>query len=155
MANQAAVVVLREGELFVDSNCAVPVPVVDSPGRSPCSLALEASTVQSQLLLLSRHGPNRTLTSEQPLKLHTDVKRSRAVAILDQLAVLVLANAQAANLASVTSSHRWVRATQTHAPTARLRRVVLRSDSHHEPPRKLPHQPDTNARRIRSVASRK
>ena len=63
---------------------------------------------------------DRPLTLEETPKLHTDVQCPRTITILKQLAILVLANAQATNLSSVPSSHRRMRTTLSHAPAARL-----------------------------------
>ena len=110
--------------------------------------------MQRQLLLFQAQGPDRPLTLEETPKLHTDVQCPRPITILNQLAFLVLANAQAANLSSVPSSHRRMRTALPHAPAARLRRVLLWGDCHHEPFGQLPHQPDADARRIALVARR-
>lgn len=58
----------RDGELFDSRGGAKMHPRMHS-------FAVEAPTMQSELLLLLRHGPQRTLTSEQTPKLHTDVEQ--------------------------------------------------------------------------------
>ena len=113
--------------------------------KTPCSFAVEAPTVQRQLPLFLCHGPDRSMALKQAPKLHTDVKCPRPITILNQLAFLVLANAQAANLSSVPSPHRRMRTALSHASAARLRRVLLWRDRHHEPFGQLSHQFATKA----------
>ena len=91
---------LRDGEL------------IDSPDHDLATAVEIPPMQQRQLLHLLCHGPYRVLAAENPLELHADGEGSRAVAILKQLAVLVLANVQASNPLSADRHQRRKRATR-------------------------------------------
>ena len=125
--------------------------------RNSILVALEAQTMTVELEVLCRHAPNGPTPRQEAHELQPDVAGPCAIPILWQLAVLILANAQAAN--SIVMLHPLLedgfhlclhvapRPTGMEASAARLRRELLRSRRHKEALPQLPHQADANAGR--------
>ena len=68
-----------------------------------------------ELEVLRRHASYRSLSGKETGELQPDVAGSCAIAILWQLAVLILANAQAANFFSARANSRLSTASSTRA----------------------------------------
>ena len=118
-------------------------------------LALKAKIVAMELKVLCRHAPNGPTPRQEASELQPDVAGPRAIPVLWQLAVLILANAQAANSIVVLHPipedgfhlclHVGPRPTGMEASTARLRRELLWGRRNEEAFPQLAHQPDSNA----------
>ena len=116
-----------------------------------------------ELEVLCRHAPNRPAPRKEARELQPDVAGPRAIPILWQLAILILANAQAANSCVVfhplledgfhfcLDFGPW--AARMKASAARLRRELLRSRRNEKALSQLAHQPFSNARGIAFVGS--
>ena len=97
-----------------------------------------------ELGLQSGHLPNGWQSSHKSLEVGRDVACAQVVSIHDLLALDVLANAQASNLAAHAAvcremTERRMRTTRAQAPGARLAGVMFWSDSDDESIRQTTH----------------
>ena len=124
--------------------------------RNSIFVAPKAEIMTMELKVLCRHAPNGPTPRQEASELQPDVASPRAIPILWQLAVLILANAQATNSIVVLHPffkdwfhlclHLDPRPTRMEASAAHLRCELLRSRRHKKAFPQLPHQSDSNAR---------
>ena len=118
-----------------------------------------------KLNLLFAHGAKRRFVVEKPLELKPDKASCCAIAVLQKLAILLLAQSQASDWnfaprALAVRAHpspmtkRRVSAARAKAPGTRFRCMMLRRRRDDEVARELLHETDTNARRQPTIACR-
>ena len=111
-----------------------------------------------ELKVLCRHASNGSSPRNEARELQANVAGPCAIAILWQLATLILANAQATN--SIVVFHPFFkdgfhlclhfspRTARVEAFATRFRRKLLWGRRHEEALSQLPHQTNTNGRRL-------